>query len=381
MLLGSAAASGSNLTLLVLVTVLQISSSHAAFRCALQHSAAFSMKLSPENRDQTAVFSPQVATNRLLFVECPRGPLGNCYRNSGVAELRWRGRERERSENVEDLRGISPQMAIGGGGGLLAVVVMLVLKFMGAGQGVQQMAGQIVNNVQQQGAQAPSGAEGLDDDHREFCQVVLADTEKVWGEIFARQIEGVDYVAPKLIMFSGATQTACGQGQSAMGPFYCPGDQQVYIDPTFFDDLAQRHQAPGDFTQAYVLAHEVAHHVQKLLGFSDAMHAVRARGDELETNHHSVRLELQADFLAGVWAHHAHRSFDILEEGDMEEAINAANRIGDDTLQKEATGRVDLHSFTHGSSAQRVRWFKKGLLSGRVELAQPIWKGIAYEDL
>ena len=237
------------------------------------------------------------------------------------------------------------------------------------------------NNVQQQGAQAPSGAEGLDDDHREFCQVVLADTEKVWGEIFARQIEGVDYVAPKLIMFSGATQTACGQGQSAMGPFYCPGDQQVYIDPTFFDDLAQRHQAPGDFAQAYVLAHEVAHHVQKLLGFSDAMHAVRARGDELETNHHSVRLELQADFLAGVWAHHAHRSFDILEEGDMEEAINAANRIGDDTLQKEATGRVDLHSFTHGSSAQRVRWFKKGLLSGRVELAQPIWKGIAYEDL
>lgn len=293
--------------------------------------------------------------------------------------MRWRGRER--SENVEDRRGMSPTMALGGGGGILAVIVMLALRFMGAGQGVQQMAGQIVNNVQnRQVQQAPNG-EGMDDDHREFCQVVLSDTEKVWTEIFRNQIDGIDYIAPKLIMFSGSTQTACGQGQSAMGPFYCPGDQQVYIDPTFFDDLAQRHRAPGDFAQAYVLAHEVAHHVQKLLGFSDAMHAVRARGNERETNRASVRLELQADFLAGVWANHAHRSFDILEEGDMEEAINAANRIGDDTLQKEATGRVDVHSFTHGSSAQRVRWFKKGLLSGRVELAEPILDGIAYEDL
>lgn len=293
--------------------------------------------------------------------------------------MRWRGRER--SENVEDRRGMSPRMALGGGGGILAVVVMLVLKFMGAGQGVQQMAGQLVNNVQDNKAQQAPAGEGQDDDYREFCEVVLSDTEKVWTEIFANQIEGPGYVAPKLIMFTGSTRTACGQGQSAMGPFYCPGDQQVYIDPTFFDDLAQRHKAPGDFAQAYVLAHEVAHHVQKLLLFSDAMHAVRARGDERATNRASVRLELQADFLAGVWAHHAHRTFDILEEGDMEEAINAANRIGDDTLQREATGRVDVHSFTHGSSAQRVRWFKKGLLSGRVELAEPIWDGIAYEDL
>ncbi len=292
--------------------------------------------------------------------------------------MRWRGRER--SENVEDRRGLSPQMAIGGGGGILAVIVMLALKFMGAGDGVQQMAGQLVNNVQDRQVQQAPGGEGVDDDHREFCQVVLADTEKVWTQIFAEQM-GIDYIAPKLIMFSGSTQTACGQGQSAMGPFYCPGDQQVYIDPTFFDDLAQKYNAPGDFAHAYVLAHEVAHHVQKLLGYSDAMHAVRSRGDERETNRHSVRLELQADFLAGVWAHHAHRNFDILEEGDMEEAINAARQIGDDALQKAATGRVDVHSFTHGTSAQRVRWFKKGLLSGRVELAKPIWEAIAYEEL
>lgn len=294
--------------------------------------------------------------------------------------MRWRGRER--SDNVEDRRGMSPGMAIGGGGGMLAIIVMLVLKFMGAGENIQQMAGQVVNNVQErQGQQAPAG-EGMDDDHREFCQVVLADTEKVWTEIFRTQLENrVEYIAPKLIMFSGSTNTACGQGQSAMGPFYCPGDQQVYIDPTFFDDLAQRHNAPGDFAQAYVLAHEVAHHVQKLLGFSDAMHVVRSKGDKLETNRHSVRLELQADYLAGVWANHAHRAFDILEEGDMEEAINAANRIGDDTLQKEATGRVDVHSFTHGSSAQRVRWFKKGLLSGDLAGAQEIWIGLRYEDL
>lgn len=294
--------------------------------------------------------------------------------------MRWRGRER--SDNVEDRRGMSPGMAIGGGGGMLAVIVMLVLKFMGAGQGVQQMAGQVVNNIQDKRAQQAPAGEGMDDDHREFCQVVLKDTEKVWTEIFQKQLlDRVEYIPPKLVMFSGSTNTACGQGQSAMGPFYCPGDQQVYIDPSFFDDLAQRHRAPGDFAQAYVLAHEVAHHVQKLLGFSDAMHLVRQQGDKLETNRASVRLELQADFLAGVWAHHAHRNFDILEEGDMEEAINAANRIGDDTLQKEATGRVDVHSFTHGTSAQRVRWFKQGLLSGDLGKAQPIWESIPYEEL
>ncbi len=294
--------------------------------------------------------------------------------------MRWRGRER--SDNVEDRRGMSPGMALGGGGGILAVIVMLALKFMGAGQGVQQMAGQVVNNVQERRAQQAPAGEGMDDDHREFCQVVLADTEKVWTQIFRTQLlDRVEYIPTKLVMFSGSTNTACGQGQAAMGPFYCPGDQKVYIDPSFFDDLARRHNAPGDFAQAYVLAHEVAHHVQKLLGFSDAMHAERLKGDKLSTNRHSVRLELQADFLAGVWAHHAHRTFDILEEGDMEEAINAANRIGDDTLQREATGRVDVHSFTHGTSAQRVRWFKRGLLSGDLSEAQPIWKGLDYNEL
>jgi len=307
------------------------------------------------------------------------GHLQIFYRIAGVAAMRWRGRER--SENVDDRRGISPAMALGGGGGMLAIIVMLVLKFMGAGDNVQQIAGQVVNQVQERKAQQAPGGEGLDDDHREFCQVVLADTEKIWTQLFNEQVEGQTYIAPKLVMFEGQVNTACGAGQSAMGPFYCPGDLKVYIDPSFFDDLAKRHNAPGDFAQAYVIAHEVAHHVQKLLGFSDAMHQVRGGGDKLATNKASVRLELQADYLAGVWAHHAHKEFNILEEGDMEEAINAANQIGDDTLQKAATGRVDVHSFTHGSSAQRVRWFKKGLLSGRLEGAQPIWNGYDYEDL
>ncbi len=275
--------------------------------------------------------------------------------------MRWRGRER--SENVEDRRGMSPQMAVGGGGGILVVIVMLALKFFGAPPAVQQIAGNLAQKAQNNRVQAPAG-EGIDDDNREFVEVVLHDTETIWTKLFDEQVKGGSYRKPKLELFTGQTQTACGAGQAAMGPFYCPADQKIYIDPTFFDDLARRHQAPGDFAQAYVIAHEVAHHVQNLLGYSATVHQVRARGDKLESNRASVRLELQADFLAGVWAHHAHREYGILEDGDMEEAINAANQIGDDTLMEMAGRRVDVHSFTHGSSAQRVRWFKEGLLSG-----------------
>lgn len=165
-----------------------------------------------------------------------------------------------------------------------------------------------------------------------------------------------------------------------MGPFYCPGDQIVYIDPTFFDDLARRYHAPGDFAQAYVIAHEVAHHVQKLIGFSDVTNQARATGDELAANRASVRLELQADFLAGVWAHYAHKEFDILEDGDMEDAITAANQIGDDTLQKQANGYVQPDRFTHGTSAQRTHWFKRGFLSGKLKDCEELFK-VDYNSL
>ena len=291
--------------------------------------------------------------------------------------MRWRGRER--SDNVEDRRGMTPQKAFGGGG-LLVIIVTLVIKFMGGGQQAQQIAGNLVQKAQEQRAPAGATGDGIDDEARELISVVLNDTEEIWTRLFKEQVDGGSYRAPKLIIFQGSTQTACGTGQAAMGPFYCPADQQVYIDPSFFDDLATRHSAPGDFAQAYVIAHEVAHHVQNLLGFSDAVNQVRAQGDKIATNQSSVRLELQADFLAGVWAHHAYKEFGILEDGDMEEAIQAANQIGDDTLQRQATGTVIPERFTHGTSAQRVYWFKKGLLSGDLLECEELFK-IGYDSL
>lgn len=292
--------------------------------------------------------------------------------------MRWKGRER--SENVEDRRGMSPRMAMGGGGSILAILVVLLLKWMGAPAPLQQMAGQVVQQQAQQRQAEPGPGAGVDDDYREFIQVVLRDTENVWDRLFDEQVQGGSYTPPKLIIFSDQTNTGCGMGQAAMGPFYCPADRQVYIDPTFFEDLARRHRAPGDFAQAYVIAHEVSHHVQNLLGFSDAVNQVRSRGDELASNQASVRLELQADFLAGVWGHHAHKEYGILEEGDMEEAIQAANQIGDDTLQMEAMGYKVPERYTHGTSAQRVKWFRKGLLSGRLKDCEQLFS-VPYESL
>ena len=240
--------------------------------------------------------------------------------------MRWRGRQQ--SDNVEDRRGMSPRMAMGGGGGLIAVLIVLALKFLGAPPQVQQMAADLANqprNVQPRNDQ-PAGA-GVDDDHKKFIGVILKKTEEIWGQLFEEQVSGGVYRQPKLVIYDGSTPTACGTGQAAMGPFYCPADQMIYIDPSFFEDLAKRHRAPGDFAQAYVIAHEVAHHVQNLLGFSDAVNKVRMQGDKRESNKASVRLELQADFLAGVWAHHAHLQYDILEDGDIEEGIRAANQI------------------------------------------------------
>jgi len=283
--------------------------------------------------------------------------------------MRWRtGR---RSDNVEDRRGESgPGMRVGmpalGGGGIGLILVVLAMAYFGidptvllegmGGAGTGPTSGPPI------GAQRPPSA--ADDEMKEFISVVLADTEDTWGAIFAAS--GYRYETPKLVLYSGAVGSACGFGQAAMGPFYCPSDQRVYIDLGFYDDLRQRYGAPGDFAQAYVLAHEVGHHVQNLLGISDKVQAARQRVGEVEANNLSVRLELQADCLAGLWAHHANRSRQILEKGDVEEALNAASVIGDDRMQRRARGYVTPDSFTHGSSAQRTRWFERGLEGGKM---------------
>jgi predicted metalloprotease len=266
-------------------------------------------------------------------------------------------------------------MAVGGGGiGIL--VIAAIAMFLGADpEQVQQI-------VQQQ-AQPPAANQQvrpIDDEAGEFISVVLRDTEEVWKQLFEQNVRGGAYREPKLVIFSENVQSGCGKAHASMGPFYCPADQQIYIDPVFFDDLKRRHNAPGDFAQAYVIAHEVAHHVQTLLGLSRPVNEIRQQGNELATNRATVRLELQADFLSGVWAHHAHKNFDILEEGDLEEAINAANQIGDDTLQRKAMGYVVPDRFTHGTSAQRVRWFKAGLVSGDLNKCQQLFD-LDYDEL
>ena len=197
----------------------------------------------------------------------------------------------------------------------------------------------------------------------QFVSVVLKDTEDVWDKLFAEQLQAT-YRKPTLVLFSGTVTSACGMASSASGPFYCPGDQKLYIDLSFYQDLKNRFGAPGDFAMAYVVAHEVGHHVQNLLGVTDQVHRQRGRIPKAQYNQLSVRLELQADFLSGVWAHHADRMKDILEEGDIQEALNAANAIGDDRLQKQARGYVVPESFTHGTSAQRMRWFSRGYQTG-----------------
>ncbi len=270
--------------------------------------------------------------------------------------MRWRGRRG--SSNIDDRRGA--RMGGGGvvlGGGGLLVVIVLSLVF-----GVDPTA-----LLQQVGTrtpvETPSGP-GIDDEAKQFVSVILADTEDVWRGIFRSMNR--TYADPELVMFSGRVRSACGIAGSATGPFYCPADRKVYIDLSFYDDLKNRFNAPGDFAQAYVIAHEVGHHVQHLLGITDMVHDQRGRLSEAEYNRLSVRLELQADFFAGVWAHHAERMWGILEPGDVEEALNAASAIGDDRLQQEAQGHVVPDSFTHGTSAQRARWFRRGLETGDV---------------
>lgn len=291
--------------------------------------------------------------------------------------MRWKGREQ--SSNVEDRRGSrrAPAAAVGGGG-LLVIVVTLVAMYFGMDQ---RQAAQIANQVQKLAdAQAQAPAErgaGVNDESREFISVILRDTEKVWGTLFQTNVRGGAYEAPKLVMFADSTESRCGMASAATGPFYCPTDQCIYIDPGFFDELHRKLGAPGDFAQAYVIAHEVAHHVQKMLGFMEEVE--RARGTS-EQNRASVRLELQADFLAGVWAHHAERHFQILEAGDIDEAIRAANSIGDDRLQELAQGYTIPERYTHGTSAQRVKWFKAGFKSGNLIEAKKLFE-LNYDQL
>lgn len=272
--------------------------------------------------------------------------------------MRWRGRQG--SSNIEDRRGV--RFGRAGGIGIGTIVLALIAIYFGQDPSV------VLQGVQ---PSAPTSEEGPyqetaeEAQSREFVGVVLADTEETWGQIFSEA--GRTYEQPKLVLFSGAVQSACGFAEAAVGPFYCPGDHKVYIDLSFYQELQDRFGAPGDFAQAYVVAHEIGHHVQTLLGISDRNMAARQQASEAEANALSVRQELQADCFAGIWAHNADRSRQLLEQGDIEEGLNAAAAIGDDRLQKQARGYVAPESFTHGSSEQRVRWFKRGFETGSVQ--------------
>ena len=276
--------------------------------------------------------------------------------------MRWQGARQ--SGNVEDRRGMGGRpMAIGGGIGTLVLVVIVMLLggdpgaiLQGPGGGPGPGGGVGFQN------EGPRQANPEEEKLKEFVSVVLADTEDVWHELFRQ--EGRTYRDPKLVLFTDYVDSACGNASSAVGPFYCPADEKLYIDLSFYNEMRSKFKAPGDFAQAYVIAHEVGHHVQNQLGISDKVQGMRGRMSEKDFNKISVRLELQADYFAGVWAHHAQRLRHVLEEGDIEEALNAAAAIGDDRLQKRSRGFAVPDSFTHGTSEQRVRWFKKGFESG-----------------
>lgn len=270
--------------------------------------------------------------------------------------MRWQGRRQ--SGNVEDRRG-SSRGGLVAGGGIGAIVIALVIYFLGGDPS------QVIDMQQQAGPQRQMSPEQMaaEAEADSLVRVVLAETEDVWNKEFAQLNR--QYEEPTLVLFSGTVESACGNASAASGPFYCPADHQVYIDLSFYDEL-QNLNATGDFAMAYVVAHEVGHHVQNLLGISEKVQAERGRLSETEYNRLSVKLELQADFLAGVWAHHTQKLQNVIEPGDIEEALNAANAIGDDRLQKQSRGYVVPDAFTHGTSAQRMYWFKKGFETGDI---------------
>jgi len=269
--------------------------------------------------------------------------------------MKWQNRER--STNVEDRRGRTIRR-VGGGIGIIGIIFAIIAFLLGENPlaVLQQFQGNQTVQVQQK-------TNKNEDALKEFVSVVLKDTEDVWTKLFREQL-GKRYIKPKLVLYSGADQSGCGIAQSATGPFYCPADQKVYIDLSFYNELQNRFHAPGDFAMAYIIAHEVGHHVQNLLGITQQVEQRRRRLGEADANKLSVRLELQADFLAGVWAHYDQKLNNILERGDIEEAMNAASSVGDDRIQMQSRGYVVPDAFTHGTSEQRMRWFKKGLESG-----------------
>ena len=275
--------------------------------------------------------------------------------------MKWQGRRE--STNVEDRRGRVVRGAVGGGvgGGILIAVIMLILNFCGGGDLSQipidtQLDNQAVVTTYQETVQEKELAQ--------FVSVVLAETEDVWTELFSTNKQTYSY--PALVLYTDYVESVCGLSSSATGPFYCPSDQKVYIDLSFYKELQDRFQAPGDFAMAYVISHEVGHHVQNLLGIMDEVTSITQNFSESESNEYSVRLELQADYLAGVWAHYVNR-MNLLEQGDLEEALNAASAVGDDRIQKQSQGYIVPDSFTHGTSEQRQRWFYKGFTTGTLE--------------
>ncbi|MFM1892622.1 MAG: hypothetical protein RLZ44_1699 [Pseudomonadota bacterium] len=303
--------------------------------------------------------------------------------------MRWRSGRR--SDNIEDRRGSSGGMGglggLGGGrgggsllplllglvgrkGGIWIILVLVAVLYFTGGNlgglldGMSGMQPGLLPGEQPAQTSGPVQQSATERELSEFVSVVLADTEDTWHALFRQR--GETYVEPTLVLFRGATRSACGIGQAAMGPFYCPADQKVYIDLSFYEDLRSRFRAPGDFAQAYVIAHEVGHHVQTLLGISPKVAEAQRGLGEAEANRLTVRLELQADCFSGLWAHHADKARSILESGDIEEALTAASAIGDDRLQRQSKGYVTPDSFTHGTSAQRMRWFKIGLESGQL---------------
>ena len=270
--------------------------------------------------------------------------------------MRYKGRRQ--STNVEDRRGVSSGKKVLGGG--IGIIVIAIIVWILGGDPMQVL--QLSDMGDQSTGQVQTGTVSEDDTMAVFVSVVLADTEEVWEEIFRKS--GQTYKKPNLVLYSSSVQSACGYSSAATGPFYCPGDQKVYIDLAFFDDLKRRFGAPGDFAIAYVVAHEIGHHVQNLLGILPEVQAMRGKLSQTEYNQMMVKVELQADFLAGLWAHHAQRRWNILEAGDIEEALGAASAVGDDRLQKKSQGYVVPDSFTHGTSKQRQNWFYKGFQTG-----------------
>jgi len=270
--------------------------------------------------------------------------------------MKWMGRRE--SSNVDDRRGMSGG-GLAVGGGVVGIIIYLIYSFLGGDPS------QLPQSIPQSQTPLSSEQQAADDERATFVKVVLADTEDVWNKLFSEK--GSDYREPTLVLFRDGVASACGNASSATGPFYCPLDNQLYIDLSFYQELQERFNAPGDFSMAYVVAHEVGHHIQNLMGTADKVSRMRQQVDEKEGNRYSVMMELQADFYAGVWAHHAQRMKNILDPGDIEEALNAANAIGDDRLQKQATGQVVPDAFTHGTSAQRMYWFKKGYETGDIK--------------